>query len=154
MWEAIVAALLSSAITITVVGLLGKSWLEARLKASIDHEYKKQFEIFTRELNRKEKVELVAELVAEYMKTPYGEKLDREQRLLLNKLSFKANLWLPGELAKELGKRLQNKKDAKSPFELILVARKLLIGEEGITQDDITWWEPGQETRPPPIVAR
>jgi hypothetical protein len=154
MWEAIVAALVSSAVTSAVLGAIGKAWLESRLKASIEHEYKKQFEIFTRELNRKERVELVAELMAEYMKTPHGEKLERDQRLLLNKLSFKATLWLPAELAVELGKRLQNKKDAKSPFDLMLVARKLLIGEGGITADDITWWDPGQETRTPPVVAR
>ena len=154
MWEAILAALMSTAATLAILGFVGKAWFEARLKASIEHEQRKQFEMFSRELNRKEKIELVAELLAEYMKTPHGEKLERQQRLLLNKLSLQSSLWLPPELAIELGKRLQNQSDAKTPFQLILLARKLLIGDEGISEKDVTIWDARQETSAPPIVAR
>ena len=154
MYDAVVSGLLSSAITLAVLGFLGRTWIETRIKGSIEHEYKKQFELFSRELDQKDKIELVAELMAEYMKTPHGELVPREQRLLLTKLSFRASLWLPPELALELAKRLQNRPDAKSPFVIILLARRILIGDESITEDDITWWRPDQELRPPPVVAR
>ncbi len=131
--------------TVLVVGYLGRTWIESRLKASIDHEYKKQFALFQQELDQKQKVELVADLLAEYLKTPSNEVMDREQRTRLNKLSFQASLWLPSELAIEIGKRLQNKADAKSPFELVLDARRLLIGDSLIRADDVTWWEFSKE---------
>lgn len=54
--------------------------------------------------------------------------------------------------ARQQGKRLQNKSDAKTPFELILIARRLLIGDESITTEDITYWEPSKETHPDPII--
>jgi len=151
MLENIGVSILVSLCTVGVLGFLGRTWIQARLKASVEHEYKKQFELFQRELDQKQKVELVAELLAEYAKTPYGETIPREQRTLLNKLSFQAALWLPGELAIELGKRLQNKSDAKSPFELILIARRLLIGDTSITVGDITWWDPLKEQRADPV---
>lgn len=152
MAETIATSILVSLFTVAALGYLARTWLEARLKASIEHEYKKQFELFQRELDQKQKVELVAEVLAEYTKTPYGETVPREQRTLLNKLSFQASLWLPAELAIELGKRLQNKPDAKTPFELILIARRLLIGDSSITVADITVWEPSKETNADPIL--
>jgi hypothetical protein len=152
MAETIATSILVSLLTVAVLGYLARTWLEARLKASIEHEYKKQFELFQRELDQKQKVELVAEVLAEYIKTPYGETVPREQRTVLNKLSFQASLWLPAELAIELGKRLQNKPDAKTPFELILIARRLLIGDSSITIDDITVWGPSKETNADPIL--
>ena len=152
MIENIVSSILVSFITVAALGFLGRTWIEARLKASIEHEYKKQFELFQRELDQRQKVELVAELLAEYARIPYGETVPREQRTLLNKLSFQASLWLPSELAIELGKRLQNKPGAKSPFDLILIARRLLIGDTSITVGDVTWWEFSKEQRPDPII--
>jgi hypothetical protein len=152
MLEALGVAILSSALTVAVLVFVGKGWFEARVKASIEHEYKKQFEVFSRDLDRKEKVELVADLMAEFLKVPKGERLDREQRLLLTRLSFRASLWLPGELAIELSKRLQNGPDAKSPFEILLMARKLLIGDESLGVEHITHWEPALEVRGDPLL--
>ena len=64
--------------------------------------------------------------MAEFIKVPQGEPLPRDQRHLLNKLSFQATLWLPCELSMvELSKRLQNTRDAKTPFQIILLARQL-----------------------------
>ena len=151
MIEIISSSILASFCTVVILAFLGRTWLEARLKSSIEHEYKKQFELFQRELDQKQKVELVAELLAEYFKTPYGETVPREQRTLLNTLSFKASLWLPGELAIELGKILQNTNDAKSPFELILIARRLLIGDASISVSDITYWDATKEKHGDPI---
>lgn len=151
MLEAVVSAVFTSAATVAVLAYLGRAWFEARLKASIEHEYKKQFEIFQRELDQRQKVELVAELLAELLATPYGEKVSREQRTLLNKLSFQASLWLPGELAIELSKRLQNQADAKTPFEIMLIARRLLISDTSIGVEHVTIWDAKLEKQPGPV---
>jgi hypothetical protein len=97
-------------------------------------------------------VELVAELLAEYLKTPQGETMEREQRITLNKLSFQASLWLPSALAIELAKRLQNRKDAKSPFELVLMARKELINDSSLDVGHVTWWNFEKETKAEPAI--
>jgi hypothetical protein len=151
MFEAIASSVLASIATVGILAYLGRSWFEARLKASIEHEYKKQFEIFQRKLDQQQKVELVAELLAEVLATPYGEPVSREQRTLLNKLSFQASLWLPGELAIELSKRLQNKPDAKTPFEIMLIARRLLISDTSLGVEHVTIWGSQLEKQPDPI---
>jgi len=152
MFEVILAAILASGLTTGLVVVLAKTWLEARVRASIEHQYKKQFELFQRQLNQQQKVELVAELLGELLATPYGEVVAREQRTKLNKLSFQASLWLPSELAIEISKRLQNKADAKSPFELILIARRLLIADSSIGVEHVTVWGSDREAKPDPIL--
>ncbi|MBN8519187.1 MAG: hypothetical protein J0L71_15240 [Candidatus Accumulibacter sp.] len=152
MFESVLSSVVAAVATVSVLAFLGKSWIAARLKASIEQEYKKQFEFFKRELDQKQKVELVAELLAEYMKTPYGEPVTREQRTLLNKLSLQASLWLPSELAIELSKRLQNKPDAKTPFDLILLARRELTGDTSITGHHVTLWDTQREKVADPIL--
>lgn len=151
MIEILVSSVLASAVTVLLIAYLGRAWFEARLKASIEHEYKKQFEIFQRKLDQQQKVELVAELLAEMLATPYGETVPREQRTLLNKLSFQASLWLPGELAIELSKRLQNQPDAKTPFELMLIARRLLIADTSIGVEHVTIWDAQLEKQSGPV---
>ncbi|MGV8803493.1 MAG: hypothetical protein ACWA6Y_00855 [Polaromonas sp.] len=151
MIEIIITAVLTSGLAATIVAILAKAWIEARLKASIEHEYKKQFELFQRQLDQHEKVELVAELLGELLATPYGETVSREQRTKLNKLSFQSSLWLPGELAIELSKRLQNQPDAKTPFEIMLIARRLLIGDSSIGVEHVTIWGSDREKKPDPI---
>ena len=152
MFESIFTSVLAAVATVSVLAFLGKSWITARLKASIEQEYKKQFEFFKRELDQKQKVELVADLLAEYMKTPHGETVTREQRTLLNKLSLQASLWLPSELAIELSKRLQNRPDAKTPFDIILIARRELTGDTTITGDHVTLWDAQREQKADPIL--
>ncbi len=74
MLQHVVVAILSSTFTVVIIAFLGRTWIEARLKSSIEHEYKKQFELFQRQLDRKQKIELVAELIAEYLKIPQARK--------------------------------------------------------------------------------
>ena len=149
----VLTSILSSGVAATVIAFLGKAWIEARIKGAIEHEYRKQFELFSRELDRKEKVEVVAHLLAEFMKVPKGEQMPRDQRLLLNKLSFVSTVWLPSTLAIELSKRLQNLPDAKSPFELLLLARKELIGDESLRVEHVTFWSPTLEQRGDPVIV-
>jgi hypothetical protein len=57
-----------------VAVFLAKAWIEARISASIKHDYDQQLETFKKDLNKREKVELVAELFAEWIAVPPGEK--------------------------------------------------------------------------------
>lgn len=152
MIETIVTVISTSGLSIIILHFLLKPWINSRIKSSIEHEYKKQFELFSRDLDKKEKVELVAEIMAEYLRTPKDETMNREQRNKLNTLSFKASLWLPGEIAIELSKRLQNLDDAKSPFEIILMARESLINDKSITLEHITYWSVEKEKQSEPSI--
>jgi hypothetical protein len=154
MLEVLAAAISSGAISAAVVVFLGRAWVDARIKGSIEHEYRKQLVLFQQELDRKTKVALVADLMAEFIKVPQGEPLPREQRHLLNKLSFQATLWLPPELAIELSKRLQNASGAKSPFEIILLARRLLTDDASLEPGHVTFWRSDLEQRGDPVLVR
>ncbi|MDH5368744.1 MAG: hypothetical protein OEW99_01880 [Gammaproteobacteria bacterium] len=143
MIETILTALGSSSVTALILAFLGKTWIQSRVKSSIAAEYKKQFELFSRELDRKEKIELVAEIMAEYLNTPEGDPMSREQRNKLNQLSFKCSLWLPKDIAIQLSKRIQNKEDAISPYQIIVEAREALLESSNsgeITHEHVTIW--------------
>ncbi len=121
-----------------------KEWL----KSSINAEYKKQHEIFTRELDRKNKIEIVSELLAEWIKNNQKTNMSSEYRTKLNRLSFESTLWLPPSLSKELAKTLQLEANAKNIFEILIMARKELIDDkEELTPKDITFWGFEHETK-------
>lgn len=99
-----VIAVFSSISTVAILSFIvfiSRSWIIERLKASIKHEYDiKMLEIEAQKEIRL-KGEIVAELLAEWIKT--GHKLDYHQ---LNKLSFQAYIWLPKQLAEDLSNSL------------------------------------------------
>jgi len=136
-----------------VAVFLLRTWLAARITNSIKSEYDRQLEVYKRELDRKQKIELVSELLAEWIKHPKGEPVPKEQRTKLNKLSFQASLWLPKELAVELNKALQIRPDAKSIFEILLLARKQLLGDDSLTTDSVTFWKPELEQQGDPVLT-
>ncbi|MFD0930861.1 hypothetical protein ACFQ1T_13815 [Methylophilus glucosoxydans] len=135
----------SSSLGVIFTIFLLKTWFTARITHSIKNEYDRQFETYKRELDRKQKIELVAELLAEWIKHPNGEEIPTDQRTTLNKLSFQASLWLPEELAAELSKTLQLRPDSKSIFDILLYARSQLLGDNSLTADLVTFWEPKLE---------
>src|SRR5439155_23425460 len=124
---------------------------------SIRHEYDQKLEEFKHDLQarhlEKQKVELVSELIAEWMANPAGEIFSKEYRTRLNRLSFQASVWLPSELAIELSKRLQNKPDAKTSWELILFARRLLTGDSSLGVEHVTFWGLEFEKPHPPRIT-
>ncbi|OHU87030.1 hypothetical protein BET10_19540 [Pseudoalteromonas amylolytica] len=102
-----------------------RSWLLARLKASIKHEYDlKKLEVEHQKEIRL-KGEIVAELLAEWIRK--GGNLDYHQ---LNKLSFQAFVWLPKELAEELSSSLSHQTGAQDVRALIKNIRTYLQGED------------------------
>ena len=128
----------SSVLFIAIALFFLKNWFLTHLQQSIKAEYDKQTEIYKRDLDRKEKIDMVAELLAEWIQT---ETVTAEQRLILNKLSFKSALWLEKDLVVELSKCLQTKPDAKSTFDVVLFARKKLLGVSDLEVSDITYWK-------------
>ncbi len=147
MIETIISAVTASVIVNGILLFLIKEWLITRLKASIEAEYKKQHELFIRELDRKEKVEIISDLLAEWIRYPNGENLANEYRTNLNRLSFKCTLWLPPKLSKELAQALQRQDNAKNIFEILLMARKELIDDEELTAAHVTYWGVEKETQ-------
>jgi hypothetical protein len=144
MVETFFAAVAGTSIAGTIIVFLAKGWIETRLKESIKHEYDQKLAHFRHELEEKsfekQKIELVSELIAEWMAYPPGDTFSKEYRTRLNRLSFQASLWLPADLAIELSKRLQHKPDAKTSWELILFARRLLTGNSALGVEHVTFW--------------
>jgi hypothetical protein len=134
------AALGGTTIAGSLLFWLGSKWAGSRIDASIKHEYDRlslQYEI---EAKRRERAQLVAELLAEWMATAPNEAMSSEQRKKLNRLSFEATLWLPEEIAKDLSRVLQRDPTAPSMFDLLLRTRTLLSGEHRLTPANVTQW--------------
>ncbi len=117
------------------------------LESSINARYKKQHEVFIRELDRKNKIEIVSELLAEWIKNKPKANMTPEYRTKLNRLSFESTLWLSPSLSKELSKTLQLKDKAKTIFEILIMARKELIDDKELTPEDITFWDFKHESK-------
>lgn len=145
-------ALLAGATGGSVVVFLLKTWIEARVKSSIQHEYDEKLELFRHELDQRKRTELVSELLSEWIKFPRGEPVPREQRTLLNRLSFQASLWLPSSLAVELSKTIQGQPGAKTIFEIVLLARKVLTGDQSLIPEHVTFWGAQIETKGTPVL--
>ena len=150
----LIESLLSGVIGGTAVFFLARSWLVARLTASIKHEYDQQLENFKRELDKRQKVELLAELFAEWIAIAPGEVVPKERRTRMNQLSFAAAIWLPASVVKEMGKSLQPDPSAKNFFEILLLARKEFIGDESLTPGNITYWGAELEKKGQPVLQR
>jgi len=138
----------------SAVAFLAKTWIEARVAASIKHEYDQQLEQYKRELDKRQKIELLAELFAEWIAVPRGEIVPKERRTRMNQLSFAAAIWLPASVVVEMSKTLQLKPDAKSYFEVLLLARRELTGEGSLTPGDITFWGAELEKKGQPVIQR
>lgn len=138
-------SLLAGGIGGAVATFLAKSWIEARVISSIQHEYDQRLEKY-------KKVELVAELFAEWIAIPKGEVVPKERRTRMNQLSFAAAIWLPPSLVVQMSKVLQNKPDALSYFNVLLLARKELLGDEALTPEHITYWGADLEKRGQPVI--
>lgn len=133
----LLSGLLVTSVTFALIVFLLKEWL----KSSINAGYKKQHEVFIRDINRKNKIEIVSELLAEWIKNKPETNMSPEYRTRLNRLSFESTLWLSPSLSKELAKTLQLKNDAKNIFEILIMARKELIDDKELTPEDITFWD-------------
>ena len=133
---------------------LAKTWIQARVAASIKNEYDQHLERYKRELDKRQKVELVAELFAEWIAVPQGELVPKDRRTRMNQLSFAASIWLPSNLVVEMSKTLQHKPGAKSYFEVLLLARKELAEDDSLKAENITFWDAGLEKKGQPVIQK
>ena len=149
----VLVALVAGSASGGAVLLLFRVWIEARLKASIQHEYNERLELFKKQLEERSKIALVADLLSQWISIPKGDPIPKEQRTELNRLSFEATLWLPSDLAVELSKTIQLKAGAKSIFDLLLLARKVLTGDSELQNAHVTYWGHDIESRGQPVIA-
>lgn len=123
----IIMLLVGNAILFGVLQFAATTWLKARLEASIRHEYDRRLEAYRRELDRRDRAAMVAELFAEWSSFPKDPKR-------LNQLTWEASLWLPANIVKEVSKRLSNSADAHDVREILVDVRKHL----STSPDDIS----------------
>ncbi|HEY9101546.1 hypothetical protein [Chitinimonas sp.] len=118
--------------------------LKADYEGSIKYQYDKLKADYEGELRKRERAQLVADLLAEWMAVQPEKPIPMEQRRRINKLSFEAALWLPDEIAIGLGKVLQHDPTADNVFEILLAVRGHLLGVNQLRPHNITYW--GWET--------
>jgi hypothetical protein len=118
---------------VLLAGAIAKPWFEKRIEQSIAHEYAKKLSdydarIAQMQTDRQEEreIRLRAELVAELLATWVAAGPKDFERL--NTLAFQAWLWLPKDLALELGSALAHEPGAPSVRTLIMKVRAHLLG--------------------------
>lgn len=147
----IITAIVSSFSSVGLIGLVAycfRAWILNKLRWSTKHDYdKKMLEVETQKDIRL-KSELVAELLAEWIRK--DGKLEYYQ---LNKLTFQAFLWLPKELAEDLSNCLSHKEEAKDVRTIIIDIRTHLNGaSDGLQPNDVIIFsgqQPSNETQMP-----
>lgn len=119
---------ISGAITTTtligILAFLAKTWIDKRIEFSIQHEYDKKLSKLENDLEVRRRAELVADLMAEWIKDT--KELDYHR---LNQLSFQAFLWLPPQLARDLSDALAHEPGSDDLRSIIHKVRKHLLGE-------------------------
>jgi hypothetical protein len=121
-----------------------------QIKSSIKHENDQHIELFKRNLDKRQKVEIVAELLSVWLAVARGETTTKEHRTRMNLLSFQATIWLPEKLAQELSKTLQDIPNAMSYSELLIFARQELSEKDGLTPLNVTYWPSSLEKQSRP----
>ncbi len=99
-----------------------KTWAEKRIEFSIKHVYDKKLVEFQNDVEIRLKAELIAELMAEWLKKP-------KQKDRLNRLAFQAFLWLPPHLARDLASTLMLEAKSDDVPTIIQKVRKHLLGQ-------------------------
>lgn len=121
MGSAIIGSITGSSMVIFVLFLLKKS-LETRLTYSVKHEYDRLLEEFKQQQEVRIKSEVVAELLAEWIKSEPDH--DR-----LNHLSFQLYLWLPEDIYLALSEVLTHTSNSENLRSILYNVRVHLLGE-------------------------
>ena len=102
-----------SAFLVVFVLWLCRNWFLTRLGESIKHEYSTKLEEYKYNIEIRRKAEQVAKLLALWIERP-------EQKEELNRLTFECFLWLPDDIAQDLGKLLGYKEEDKINVRTVL----------------------------------
>jgi hypothetical protein len=141
----VIAALTGTTVAAAILAWLLSKWLGVRIESSIKYEYDRLKADRENDLKRRERAQLIAELLAEWLATGNGAPMTQAQRTKLNRLSFECTLWLPEDVAKELSRVLQHDPQAPNRFDLLLKVRALLSGPHSLTVKHITQWDSSKE---------
>jgi hypothetical protein len=134
----LLSSLFGGGVCATVVFFLLKTWIKTRLEASIKHEYDAKLEEFKFEIRKREQSALVAELFSKWIHVDESKIPNVRE---LNRLSFEISLWLPDEVAVEIGRRLKNLQNAKPAQDLLAECRKIIQGKDTkLRPEDITFF--------------
>jgi len=107
-------------------------WIQARLSASIKHEYDRKLEDIKRDHERRQKAAVVAELMAEWTHVK-GNDTKR-----LNQLLWELSLYLPSELVRDVKSMLAKTPGSKTAPQVLVKVRDHLLGDsDPITEEDI-----------------
>lgn len=123
-------AITSSLLTVMLISFIifiARASILKYIQYSIKYEYDKKLIKIEHEKEIRLKAELVAELMAEWLK----KDVDYHK---LNELSFKAFLWLPSDIAIDLSNSLSHKENSPDVREMIWKVRKHLLGDEDTIQ--------------------
>ncbi len=140
-FSTIISTLLAFSLVLAAFAWFFRTIISEWIKAHIDHLYQVRISEYERKLEAKERSQLVAELLAEWMASPLEDQaMTSEQRKRLNTLSFQATLWLPEQTARDLARILQLSPSATNQFDILLQVRRHLIGQHSLETKDVTHW--------------
>jgi len=123
--------LAGNAVLFLALQAVATMWLKSRLEKSIEYEYNKHLADYQRELRKRDRAAMIAELFAEWTSWP-------DDKTRLNQLTWEASLWLPSDIVKALGQRLINAPGAPDPKSVLIAVRKHLWGSaDDVTEGDI-----------------
>jgi hypothetical protein len=118
-------------IALAVVQALCAWWIQARLSASIKHEYDQKLEVLKHEQSRRERAAVIAEFLAEWTHV-------QEDTKRLNQLLWELCLYLPSPLVRDLKATASKAYGHKTAPQLIVAIRDhLLQGSDPIHEADV-----------------
>ena len=118
-------------LSFAAVQALAAWWIQARLSASIKHEYDRRLEELKREQDQRQKAASVAEFLAEWTHV-------KDDTKKLNQLLWELCLYLPAPLVKELQATISSAPNHKSAPQLLVAIREhILGGKDPILEQDV-----------------
>jgi hypothetical protein len=146
-------SLLAGGVSGTIVAFLLKTWIEVRLKASVEHEYDKKLEAFRLEIRVREQAAKVAELFSEANEVDGPLTPDRVKQL--NRLSWELSLWLPADTVRDLTSHLCRAPGSKHMKDILISARKhiLMNPDDDLRAEQIVHFAINSATTTPPVAG-
>lgn len=139
-------SLLAGGVSGTIVVFLLKTWIEARLKASIEHEYDRKLEALRFQMRAREQAAKVAELMAEARDG--STELTPDRAKSINKLAWELSLWLPADTVRELTSHLCYAEGSKTMKEVLVAVRKHILADpkDDLKPEQIVHFEAKKQT--------
>jgi hypothetical protein len=105
---------------LAVVQILVSLWFKTRLESSIKHSYDKLLKQYESQVKIREQ----AARVAEFLALAFSPTIEP---MRFNQLAWELSLWLPAPLVCDISRCLAGEKDAKTPKEILIEVRRILL---------------------------